>query len=1016
MVGFIASGTSRTKEVLKMSSPLPTVSYSSTQAIMENITQFPWLVRMFPSDSQRAEATTQMLRNYGWKKMFMIVDQASTWANSLAKSITDKSSNYGIVLENWWTPHLRNMSKLNATRLDLLEAAKLARSKGYKVIVLSMSKYVELAVRALYDEGLYGEGIVIIGSVDSFFVRTKAAFSGPERTVLDASMALVESGVDRGVKHSIETMAAWPEGADSFLTSAHMSRTAYAIDGLQLLAHAIDATISRDKSPFIASEIMSSLRTTAVQGLTGEVKIETNWNNIRSRSYTITMSRVLHGHNTVVGRLSGENNNTGTSIAMEKLGVVYTDKADMRVCENGDPPAIGSACEGGAAPVVNVQAFGKSNTTMEVRWVAAPASTSESLKSGVRVSLSSSDPDEIDIVDTVPSGRTNMIFGLDKLKVNVHYSVRVTALYDDGQVQAFPTDCRDTSSCGGSLACIPDNTATRTCECKDNELHTMGLVGVLPEAWGCHQCRSGLKCQGGTTETTFTAKGWFVGNTRHLTVAEPNEAGNKTEQIFPSLMKCPKDGACPGGFQVSKLLEAGADLDVIFAQCEEGFTGFQCAACRQGYTYTSCVKCTIPQDGAIAIAFGLGLFILGLFIIGYIVVKRARRRPLLERRFVGAFEKAERKFGIGGSLRAFTDVFGCSAESGVSHSKFMRALKPGGKLESVTAKSSRGKRRWWHQGGSIDGAAMQTLWEKLDKDGDGIITGSEFLVWFYRLKSGKGSMNPIRARFARLGDWYFSIKTQTLKVVLVTYFQLLSSIPRSFPLVARAGTSSKGSESPAEASATSASTQAAQGYNSTEPTKQAGPMDLMMAAFQPVLDALGNFNVQVIDTIQCIVGPRYIDRLTFTATLIIGSIGTAWAIVGILHVCACVCRSPNSSKTAIRSRLADNARVAVLSASSVASTVSIQVLFLLYPLSCAFILRTWACDAYNVNGETRSFMADDKYVECTPWFAFDSPYGKVASAAAVFLVIVVLGMPALQYWLLRRWKKPFNRLFVSTVR
>ena len=91
VVGFLSSGTSRTKEVLKMSPPLPTVAYTSSQAIMENAAQFPWLVRMFPSDSQRAEATTQMLRNYEWTKIFMVVDEEYTWANSLAKDIADKS-------------------------------------------------------------------------------------------------------------------------------------------------------------------------------------------------------------------------------------------------------------------------------------------------------------------------------------------------------------------------------------------------------------------------------------------------------------------------------------------------------------------------------------------------------------------------------------------------------------------------------------------------------------------------------------------------------------------------------------------------------------------------------------------------------------------------------------------------------------------------------------------------------------------------------------------------------------
>ena len=452
---------------------------------------------------------------------------------------------------------------------------------------------------------------------------------------------------------------------------------------------------------------------------------------------------------------TGVSNNTGTSLVVETVGVVYTDKADLRMCKNGDPPAIGPACEGGAAPVVNLQAFGKSNTTMEVRWVAASVSTSDTLKSGVRVSLFSNDPDEIDIVDTVPSGRTSMIFGLDKLKANVPYSVRVTALYDGGQVEALPTDCRDPGSCGGSLACIPDNAATRTCGCEDKQLHTMGLVGVLPEAWGCHTCLPGLDCRGGTAETTVTRKGWFVGNTGRLTGDEKHSHEKTTH---PSLIPCPKDRACPGGFKVSRLLNAGSDLALIFDQCEEGFTGFECAACRPGYSYTSCIKCNVTRDEGIALAGGILLFLLGLTGIGYIVLKRASRPPLVERRFVVAFEQAEAEFGIGGSLRAFTEVFDCTTEDGVGHDNFMRALRPGGKLESVTQPELR-------RGGIVEfDTELQTLWAKLDNDRSGTVTAKEFLAFFFNIKRGHHSTNPIRARMARLSDWYSSSKTQTIKV------------------------------------------------------------------------------------------------------------------------------------------------------------------------------------------------------------------------------------------------------------
>jgi len=236
---------------------------------------------MFPSDSQRAIVTTQFLRNYAWTRVFMVVDQASTWANSLAAGITDMSAKHGITLDSWWTPHLRDMSKLNATKKDLAAAAKHARALDYKVIVLAMSVNVEFAVRALLDAETFGQGVVILGLVDSYFTRTKNAFEGADRIVLDSSMVLVESGIDRESAHSIETMAEWPE--TTFLSNAAMRRTVYTLDGLRLFAYAIDATINRDQSPLVASELMSSLRTTSVQGLTGEVKIATNWNNIRSR-------------------------------------------------------------------------------------------------------------------------------------------------------------------------------------------------------------------------------------------------------------------------------------------------------------------------------------------------------------------------------------------------------------------------------------------------------------------------------------------------------------------------------------------------------------------------------------------------------------------------------------------------------------------------------------------------------------------------------------------------------------
>jgi ABC-type branched-subunit amino acid transport system substrate-binding protein len=947
VVGFITSGTSLTKEVLKMSSPLPTVAFRSSQVIMENTTQFPWLVRVYPSDSQRADATSYMLRNYGWTKVLVLVDQASTWANSLAKGITDKSAAHGIVLESWWTPHLRDMSKLNATKLDLAAAAKHAKDKGFKVILLAMSNFVELAVRALYDEGMYGEGIVLIGSSNSYFRYTDAAFVGPERVVLDSSMVLVESGVDLSLQHSIASMAEWPEGKGAFLADTKLLNAAYSMDALQLFAHAIDATLHRAKSPLNSTELMLSLRTTTVKGLTGDVKIETGWNNIRARAFTIKQARVLPGlqnlespgiainkrtvaltnkhckaaagrqglskggggwafagkytqkgcYTYTAGKFAGmafygtggtdaeqsaeihcevtdedlvKSNFSSTpcfrarvfvdttpvglravtvgSLVVETLGFVNTDRADLRVCQNGLPPAIGPTCGETAMPVTSVQAFGQTNASLQVNWrvnveAGSQFARPQLVQAGYRLTLSSIiDNNDDDVVEIVPPGITHgfVVFDLDRVKANVHYRVGVTALYDGGKVEALPTNCLSPlgDSCGGSLACIPTTTGTSTCGCRDNEMHTMNLVeGVPPEAWGCRQCRTGLVCRGGTAESTVTAKGWFVGSTLGLITPEAEIKVNKIKVNatstrirlqpavqLPSLLKCPRDRSCPGGFQVSKLLRAG-NIEDIFAQCAEGFTGIECAACLPGYSYTSCVKCSITRDQAIEITVGVVLFLLAIALTAYALLKHASRPSKVERSFIAAFEQAENKFGIGGSLRAFEEVFECSSEDGVSQEDFVRALEPGGKLGIL-------RTRVGSSTVSKEGAAVQRLWEKLDRDGDRELTGSEFLVYFYHLKSGTQSTNATRARLARAGEWYYSIKTQSIKMVLISYFQMLSSVPRSFPLV------------------TGYNMQWRVEKNSTATDDGAtGEGTGLLAAFkallQPAIDLVGNFNVRV---------------------------------------------------------------------------------------------------------------------------------------------------------------------------
>lgn len=99
------------------------------------------------------------------------------------------------------------------------------------------------------------------------------------------------------------------------------------------------------------------------------------------------------------------------------------------------------------------------------------------------------------------------------------------------------------------------------------------------------------------------------------------------------------------------------------------------------------------------------------------------------------------------------------------------------------------------------------------------------------------------------------------------------------------------------------------------------------------------------------------------------------------------------------------ARVAV----PTATTVSILVSFLLYPLTCAYVIRIWVCTPFLVNNETIRFMTDDMLVECR-----GAAYDEVVAFGIALVTFVVIGMPLMQWLLLRRWAHPFNRLYIPT--
>ena len=374
------------------------------------------------------------------------------------------------------------------------------------------------------------------------------------------------------------------------------------------------------------------------------------------------------------------------------------------------------------------------------------------------------------------------------------------------------------ATCGGT------DTYSATCQCRQDEYHTQGMppavdnpplqpdgsVGGPARDWSCEACLEGAKCMGAGPSSMRTKPGWFV----------VRSVSNKTgAEKRPKLRRCPGGVAsCPGGTSITEVMgeklptvktaaracesitnttpgmsERGFKsvrlLQYPQCQCGEGGTGMMCRACKSAAfiggkdwvasgSGVSCRECSIPSAGATklvaAITFGFLLFVLSIVIVKWHYTKPS----VVEERFIDAFQRINEL----GAKRVVADFFGAEIGTGITQEVFVAAV-----IRRCGGTSSK-------EGGSSDAVATSVktnalkLWDKLDEDGDGQVTLEEFVTFIFDLRDGKkGSVDSKygKACLSFLGsalEWWRSMKVQTLRAVIITHFQLTSSIPARYGL------------------------------------------------------------------------------------------------------------------------------------------------------------------------------------------------------------------------------------------
>ena len=430
------------------------------------------------------------------------------------------------------------------------------------------------------------------------------------------------------------------------------------------------------------------------------------------------------------------------------------------------------------------------------------------------------------------------------------------------------------------------------------------------------------------------------------------------------------------------------------------------------------------------IATGITLGLALVIAIGALILYFHVRPPRTERLFVQKFAEIEAVGGVLGALDAFETLFEVKQNEEITKPIFMRSLAL--MLEQTPpSKGSKGKSKGKSKGegkgeskeergaGGSDNAApfdlvhAEELWHKMDHDQSGKISVDEFLIFFYGLRVGQISINKWRARVKRLVAWWVSPKTQTLKFVLISHFQLMTSVSRNFPQLtpehARTTDTSTSSMPIGSGigSGISSGISNTTGFqsNGEDSSLASSPLTVQVQvavatsiinsreALAPFFEAIGNANLEVIKLYACGYGPRHFDKLVAVTAIVLGLIVLAWLAVGILRCCK------DESERGYH----------------YASRATAEILFLTYPYTSAIILRTFACTKFiSPDGKTGWWMEDDVLDECiAPWHTLNTTYARSYIYSVVMVPLFVVGLPILMFSLLYKRRYPFNTLFAA---
>lgn len=169
----------------------------------------------------------------------------------------------------------------------------------------------------------------------------------------------------------------------------------------------------------------------------------------------------------------------------------------------------------------------------------------------------------------------------------------------------------------------------------------------------------------------------------------------------------------------------------------------------------------------------------------------------------------------------------------------------------------------------------------------------------------------------------------------------------------------------------------------SSPSSNNSTYAFVRAAVDDATSTIANINVAVLEFVGCFLGPRHELRLLYSTVTAIGIIMLASFV-------------PRALRMIGGKRISQHDSNLIALIRHYCSVGQLMLVFLIYPALTSVIMRTFVCAEYaqDDEGHPTFWLVDDTVVQCkaTGSYLFMLVY------AAVMVVVVVLGFPALLYY------------------